>query len=122
MKELYSINIISIQDNRHTAEVKFNPAHAVFKGHFPGKPVVPGVVLLEIVADALSQIIKKEMNMNEASVVKFLHPVDPGIHPMIMLECSIVEENNEGIKANFRFYVDDVEIAKIRGIWFSYLP
>ena len=31
-----------------TIQVKLNPGHPVYQGHFPGHPVVPGVCLLQL--------------------------------------------------------------------------
>lgn len=55
--------------------------HAAFEGHFPGRPILPGVALLaevlEAVADdaALSALVGATPQL---SVVKFLAPVLPG--------------------------------------------
>lgn len=38
-----------------TSRFTINPDHAALPGHFPGNPVVPGVVLLEHLIEALAQ-------------------------------------------------------------------
>lgn len=50
--------------------------HPTFKGHFPGMPIVPGVVLLDEVLHFFAQ----ELGMKAAQVsqAKFLSPVRPG--------------------------------------------
>ena len=53
------------------------------QGHFPGNPVVPGVVLCEIIAQGASLLLKDDLigkvpffaGMNK---VKFRHPARPG--------------------------------------------
>jgi 3-hydroxyacyl-[acyl-carrier-protein] dehydratase len=47
--------------------------HPAFKGHFPGAPLLPGVVLL----DEMLQAVSTESGWTIASA-KFLHPVRPG--------------------------------------------
>jgi 3-hydroxyacyl-[acyl-carrier-protein] dehydratase len=47
--------------------------HPAFKGHFPGAPLLPGVVLL----DEMLQAVRAEASWTIASA-KFLHPVRPG--------------------------------------------
>lgn len=51
--------------------------HPALAGHFPGNPVVPGVVLLDHVASA---ILAAHLGHRLAAVpqVKFLRPVRPG--------------------------------------------
>ncbi len=46
--------------------------HPALPGHFPGRPIVPGVVLLDHVLEALAA------HANALPSVKFLHPVRPG--------------------------------------------
>jgi 3-hydroxymyristoyl/3-hydroxydecanoyl-(acyl carrier protein) dehydratase len=46
--------------------------HPAYEGHFPGHPLLPGVVLL---AEAMASIDKPEWNVDNA---KFLQPVTPG--------------------------------------------
>lgn len=51
--------------------------HPSLEGHFPGNPVVPGVVILEEVAQALGEA-GVAGKLREVSVVKFLAPLRPG--------------------------------------------
>ena len=34
-----------------TIQIKLNPEHPVYQGHFPGHPVVPGVCLLQLIKE-----------------------------------------------------------------------
>lgn len=52
--------------------------HPAFAGHFPGTPIVPGVVLLDKVLDALSNEIALTVIDWQISSVKFLSPLTPG--------------------------------------------
>ena len=47
--------------------------HPAYQGHFPGHPVLPGVVLL---AEAMAALGKEGWNVEGA---KFLAPVEPGM-------------------------------------------
>lgn len=52
--------------------------HPAFAGHFPGNPIVPGVVLLD---EALFAIASAQGGLSGACRVasaKFFHPVGPG--------------------------------------------
>jgi 3-hydroxyacyl-[acyl-carrier-protein] dehydratase len=50
-------------------------SHPALPGHFPGHPVVPGVVLLEAVAAALPQHAGGAMRVTGFPAVKFLMPL-----------------------------------------------
>ena len=117
MTRLYTINNLTTDGNIFTTEISFDPSHPVFEGHFPGQPVVPGVVLVEVSAAVVSLVTGKELIVKEASVIKFLHVIDPTISPVIMIDGSIVEEEGNCCKASLRFYSDEVDFAKLKGIW-----
>lgn len=44
--------IVSIDADRIVANYRFRPDHDFYRGHFPGNPVTPGVILIETMAQA----------------------------------------------------------------------
>lgn len=56
--------------------------HPAFAGHFPGMPIVPGVVLLDEAMHAIADAIGHEGAWQIGSV-KFLSPLGPGAHAVI---------------------------------------
>jgi 3-hydroxymyristoyl/3-hydroxydecanoyl-(acyl carrier protein) dehydratase len=52
--------------------------HPSFRGHFPGQPVLPGVVLLDRVARALRRAAGAEAQVAGIRLAKFHLPVLPG--------------------------------------------
>ena len=54
------------------------PNHPAFAGHFPGAPILPGVVLLDAALQAIAAATGIELDTCEIGAVKFLHPVNPG--------------------------------------------
>ena len=52
--------------------------HPAFAGHFPGSPILPGVVLLDTALQAIAETSKIELGCCEISSAKFLNPAIPG--------------------------------------------
>jgi len=54
------------------------PDHPAFAGHFPGMPILPGVVLLDVTLHAMAEAAGIEPGTCEIGSVKFLSPAKPG--------------------------------------------
>lgn len=52
--------------------------HPVFAGHFPGQPIVPGVVLLDRAILFGEMLLGKKVASWQVGNAKFLSPVLPG--------------------------------------------
>lgn len=57
----------------NTTTLVISPQHPAFDGHFPGAPLLPGVVLL----DEMLRVLEADGGWTLSSA-KFLHPVRPG--------------------------------------------
>ncbi|WP_061164437.1 AMP-binding protein [Caballeronia temeraria] len=54
------------------------PDHPALAGHFPGHPIVPGVVLLDHALDAIGSALGKNVDARRIESAKFLSPAQPG--------------------------------------------
>jgi len=62
--------------------------HPAFTGHFPGAPIVPGVVLLDEVMHAISADTGLAATIWQINAVKFMSPLKPGESVLIAHEQS----------------------------------
>lgn len=71
----------------HAFETEYyvEPSHPSLVGHFPGNPVVPGVVILDAVVRAMAQW-RPDMGVSGFPNAKFVSPLLPGERLDIKLE------------------------------------
>lgn len=63
---------------------------ACLDGHFPGNPLVPGVVVLDLAALALEKARTAPVEIAGVSRVKFTSPLRPG--ELLMIECEAAQD------------------------------
>jgi len=57
--------------------------HAIFSGHFPGLPIVPGVCMMQIVKEQLEDEVQRTLHLVSSANIKFLSLINPQTHPQI---------------------------------------
>ena len=112
MNDFYTCHEMQQGDNEITCRLVFNADHSIFKGHFPGQPVVPGVCMMEIVKELLQYKINKPLRLGKADNVKFLQLIVPGIEPGIKITW---KENENGYSVNAIFKTETASHFKLSG-------
>jgi len=79
--------------------------HPALPGHFPGNPIVPGVVLLDRVAAAVE---KSGAHLARIGVVKFLTPLKPDEEATLAIV-------RDGTRVSFRIDRDGAPILRGEG-------
>ena len=74
---LYDIQ--SIEKGSDFAEilVSLNLNHEVYKGHFPGKPILPGALQVEMIKDVFGLVQETKLRLNSAKSIKYLGFIEP---------------------------------------------
>ncbi|WP_461451718.1 hotdog family protein [Mucilaginibacter sp.] len=58
--------------------------HEIFKGHFPGEPVVPGACLLQLIKEVLEEASATTLQLKKADQLKFINMIVPGNHQLVL--------------------------------------
>jgi 3-hydroxyacyl-[acyl-carrier-protein] dehydratase len=96
--------------------IGLNPSHDIFKGHFPGQPVVPGVCMMQMVKEVLESYADKKLRLVKADNVKFLSFIDPGQHGEVRLEIKVIEADGR-VKADAQLVKEGVVFLKFKGMF-----
>jgi 3-hydroxyacyl-[acyl-carrier-protein] dehydratase len=103
LNDLYIIESLEGNRNGIHVQVKLMPEHAIFKGHFPGQPVLPGVCMLDMITEITGEHLHGQFRISEATMIKFLRMIDPQKNPVIHLEIHY-EVSPEAITTSGRIY------------------
>jgi 3-hydroxyacyl-[acyl-carrier-protein] dehydratase len=77
LNQLYSIISFDSQENVAQFSIALDASHAIFAGHFPGMPILPGVVQLQIVKELLQTQFTTLVFVKEMKTCKFLKVINP---------------------------------------------
>ena len=96
LKEFYTLNSLEKQDaENYLCTLTLNPQHAIFKGHFPGNPITPGVCMMQIVKNLTEQITGHQLQLTQMLNVKFTALINPELHPFLQLSLSLQTQDGQ---------------------------
>lgn len=83
---LFIDRVTALEDGHITAESDIRPDANFFKGHFPDRPIMPGVLIIETVAQAGALLVSLTRGLDDDKFIafsgvesaKFRKPVQPG--------------------------------------------
>lgn len=86
----------------------------LFKGHFPGQPVAPGVCLLGLVKEALAQELGMPLRYQQIKDCKFLFPVTPALQGDLRLACKVEGQDGPLLKVTALLETADKKVMKLK--------
>ena len=115
LQSLYTIHDLKYSEREFSANISFDPKHEIFEGHFPGQPVVPGVVLINIIKDICSTIVENDVKLRKGTNIKFLNIIDPRDEATISISGSYTKTDNIQISMNANIRNADQISIKFKG-------
>ena len=97
INNFFKITATSNTEAEFIYTIQLNADHLVYLGHFPGHPVTPGVIQLQIVHELLEHQLGRKINLKTMLQCKFLKILNPIKTPEIDIRIQI-EEKDEFIK------------------------
>ncbi|HOO69224.1 MAG TPA: beta-hydroxyacyl-ACP dehydratase [Bacteroidales bacterium] len=116
LKDLFYIESINKEsENRITAIAGMNGKNPVFLGHFPGKPVLPGVCSLFLVRECLERFLGMGLKYKQIDFCKFPGMTDPEKRDKIFLRISW-EDLNDRKKIKAEMNHGSLTVLKLRAV------
>lgn len=99
LKDFYFVESEKKENGRCFTRLKINKGHVVYDGHFPGRPVTPGVILMQMFKEDAERRCGYFLKFQQAENVKFMAVVDPNLDPYLILDYELI---TEGDKVNLK--------------------
>ena len=117
LKDFYTLVEMDSSDKENVkAVVDLNKDHEVYKGHFPGNPVVPGVCLTQLIKEVMENIEAKELMLVYADNIKFMSIVNPEVNSRLQIDLKVkYDEEQNLIKVNSVTHFNDQVFYKFKG-------
>jgi 3-hydroxyacyl-[acyl-carrier-protein] dehydratase len=114
--DLYTFTYPVTEADVVKADVTLNPLHKIFEAHFPGRPVLPGVYMMQMVKEVAEAWINKKIRLVLGQDLKFLSVINPEDNPLIQMELKISAEG-EKIRIVAQLLTNSVVFFKFKGVF-----
>jgi beta-hydroxyacyl-ACP dehydratase FabZ len=110
--------ILEIQEKRIVGIKNVSANEQFFQGHFPGAPVMPGVLIVEAMAQCAAVLFLRDIEDRDKKLflfggvdkARFRKPVIPG--DQLILECEVLARRANTVKVRGVAKVGDVVVAE----------
>lgn len=114
LQDFYKVNKIdAVNEGKYLATITLNKDHAIFKGHFPGNPVTPGVCMMQIIKEITESVLNVSLTMISTSNVKFMAIINPEVNAELILDLEISENEASEIKVKNSTSFEDTIALKL---------
>jgi 3-hydroxyacyl-[acyl-carrier-protein] dehydratase len=114
LPEFYTIVEFKTTDDKIRAVIELNPGHAVYKGHFPGQPVVPGVIQLQIIRELFEKMTGKECMLSKVVSAKYYSMITPAEFPVLDMTIQFKLIEPEEYKVTAQITSGETVFTKVR--------
>ncbi|MFO7842313.1 MAG: hydroxymyristoyl-ACP dehydratase [Bacteroidales bacterium] len=117
LKDFYTIKEIDPSDKENIKVIiELNKDHEIYKGHFPGNPVVPGVCLTQLIKEVVENIEARDVRLVYADNIKFMAVVNPEINNILEIDLKIKHDDEQNIiRVNSVTHFKDKVFYKFKG-------
>ena len=112
--DFYKIVQMDTEGASVKAALSLNAGHNIFKGHFPGTPVVPGVCMMQMVKDLVEITTGAPVLLSKADSIKFLSVIDPSVSNVVNIAL-LLKRTDEAVEVSASLLLGGTVCFKFRG-------
>lgn len=110
--ELYEIIETLNSDKMAVVSILLLSDSVIYKAHFPGEPVTPGVCIIKIAMELIEQMFDRPLQLRKVKNVKFLRVITP-VEQTIDYEIQLQKEDDNNLTYQVTVTKDDVVYTKM---------
>jgi len=118
LKDFYKVlSEEKVSDSKYNVTILVNEKHEVFKGHFPGNPIMPGVCMIQIIKELTEKFTQESLLIQTLTNVKFMALINPEATPELRLELDITATEDNLVKVKNTTYFNDTTALKLSTVF-----
>ncbi|MBR3677282.1 MAG: hydroxymyristoyl-ACP dehydratase [Alistipes sp.] len=113
LDSLYTITSMEQTADGPTFTLELNAEHFIYKAHFPGEPITPGVCILQIAHELLEVHCATTLEIECVKNVKFLRVITPDATPVVRYAFQKIVFEENLVKCQVSVTAEDEALAKL---------
>ena len=110
---LYTIVSEFKGDGRHDFNIKLDPEHFIYKAHFPGEPITPGVCIMQIAKELLEEAVAESLTLSCVKNIKFLRIISPNEVTEVCYSLAKISREDDQVKVQVTVTAGEDAYAKL---------
>ena len=93
---LFSIMSQAQEDGQPAFQVRIHKEWPIYKAHFPGHPITPGVCIVQMIQELLQVHLGRKVSLRKAKTVKYTAIISPNEVSELSVSFPKIEEQEDG--------------------------
>ena len=110
---LYTIVAKNDTEKGIVFRIRLNSEHTIYKAHFPGQPITPGVCITQIAKELIEEHRNESLEIKAIKNIKFLSIISPDDVTEIDYNITSIKEEEAAVKSQISVTSGDVVYVKI---------
>lgn len=111
INNLYTISDKTEGDGCFAYRISLNAEHEIYRAHFPGNPITPGVCIMQMATEILGQRLGKTLQVTNIRNMKFRKALSNKVEPVMTF--SKVIDNGDEVTAKVSIEADGTQYVNM---------